>query len=236
MKKFLIILVSLMILLPISVFADTTLGHYTLNRNVIVGGYREIRITTSDTEGNHILKEIILDYDPNYFMINKSNISIYTCGYDITNHNDIKITLSSGKVSIKATKDIVYENCVLDPNYTINLDFLAIKSGKSNILLSGYYFFTNGGGTTTISSDIVESSQECPKCEEKECPAVEEKECPKCEEKECPVCEENECPKCVTEKNSTNGKSILIMVCSFLIGAALATMIFLIIKNKSKKE
>ena len=223
MKKYLIALISVMMLLPMAVHADVTSGFYTTNNHVMVGGYKEINIF--GIEGNKVnltLREINIEYDPNYFSITKDDITVMNCAYETINKNDIIFTSSNGKISIKSTKDVASEYCHATWTFKIHLDFLALKSGKSDIKLNGLYIMDDSPISTTITEPI------CPKCEEKECPTV--------EEKECPVCEENECPKCVTEKSSTNGKSILIMVCSFLIGAALATMIFLIIKNKSKKE
>ncbi len=222
MKKYLLVIICSLLLLPMSVFADIVGLDYSTNKHVMVGGYWEVQLERQETLGNNELKEINLEYDPNEFSINKNDISVYTCNIDITFNKDVVITLSKGKVSIKTNKDIASKYCYSTSDYTIKLDFLALKSGEAEMRVYGDFENISGGVEEILQTKVSEHS-----CNS---------ECPKCEQKECPVCEETKCPEIVEEKNFIKDNAILLMLACFVVGVLLGFVIFHGPMKKSKSK
>ncbi len=239
MKKVLLLVLGTLLLLPMIVFADTSGGSYSTNTHVMVGGYKEIDMFAAQNNSDKNILDIKIDYDPEYFRITKDDITIYNCVYEKINKNDVNITISNGKITINSTKALESQYCYENWNFKIHFDFLALKTGKSDIKLDGLYAKGTASSTITEAPCPKCEEKECPKCEEKECPKCEEcpaveegKECPACEEKECPVCEETKCPEPVEEKNFIKDNAIILMIACFVVGAVLSFLILPLFKKK----
>ena len=222
MKKIILSILFAIIALPVVVFADTKVIQFHANENMFVNGYKEVWLEASGSPIN-TLHEIKLDFDTNYFSISKENISITACGKDITNYNNIAITISNGTISIKSTSDIDLENCIGSPDYVINLKFLALKAGTSNVRLYGDQLYGYGGGP--IDVNLKSTITECPKC------VSDEKECQVCKEKECPACEQTKC----SNSDSRYFEALVIVIISCFGSVILLISVMILISVTKQK-
>jgi len=189
MKRYLILLLGLLLLLPTVVRADA-LGislHY--NNKVVTGGYLEVTVIPGNE--NRKIKELSLSYDTNMLSISKSDISVSVCGMDVfsgpkANSEGLKISISDGKITIKTDKPIGYEACPSGTqDVVIGLDFKALKAGKADVTLDAKNYFCSGGSCEdiVIPVNIKDPDFKCP--EPTNCvTAAEETEEPKEEPKE----------------------------------------------------
>ena len=165
MKKYIVLLLSLVLFIPTVVKADTIPVTIYNNENIVVGGDLEISLTIKDPTSKKI-GEIEFLYDESMLSISKSNIQIFDCGTDIFTNKDaskdgLTITIANGKVGIKADKDIGVKGCIGegdDAYLRLKLNFKTLKSGTAKVEIQSQAAYTYGGGglLTTITANVKE--------------------------------------------------------------------------------
>ncbi len=165
MKKYIVLLLSLLLFIPTVVKADTIPVTIYNNENIVVGGDLEISLTIKDSTSKKI-GEIQFLYDESMLSISKSNIQIFDCGTDIFINKDaskdgLTITIANGKVGIKADKDIGVKGCIGegdDAYLRLKLNFKTLKSGTAKVEIQSQAAYTYGGGglLTTLTANVKE--------------------------------------------------------------------------------
>ncbi len=154
MKKYLILLLSLVLLIPTVVRADAITISYHHNRKVVTGGYLELTITPGNED--RTINEMAISYDTNMLSISKSDITVSVCGMEVLGNPEapkdgLTVGISNGKISIKADKPIGYPTCLGGPqNVVIGLTFKALKAGKADVTIDAKNYFCNGGSCEDI--------------------------------------------------------------------------------------
>ena len=188
MKKYLVLLLSLVLLIPTVVRADAITISVSTNRRVVVGGYYEVTVGINGFDlKNRTINEMVFTYDTDKLSISKSDIIVSVCGQDVlsdpkANKDGLVVDISNGKVKIEAKKSIGSSECVqLGDNpsnqlIAVHLEFKALKAGEAMVELDAGYSL--GGGPVedmNLSVEVEDSGIKCPEQTVTDCiPAEEE--------------------------------------------------------------
>ena len=139
MKKIIVLLLSIMVLAPICVMADLAPINTFVNRNTVVDGEVELYISTvfdQDTELEIAYDETMLKVDESMVSINHPTTVKLVNGGPNTVNNKLDVKVESGKIIIKTKMDRPegVAGDIEDPY--INVRFIAIKAGTTDIKIS----------------------------------------------------------------------------------------------------
>ena len=161
MKKILSILLVMVMVLPVIVKADVYPPEYYYNSNIVVGGELQLELKLNDFYYNEVDETKII-YDETFLKIDKSNIKIYACGADVTNHSKVKLIVSNGEITISSEGKLFLGCTGDDPSTKAIIRFTTIKEGTAKVKLTNDHYMCGGGPCGDIILESVVKSPICP--------------------------------------------------------------------------
>ena len=161
MKKILSILLIMVMTMPLVVKADVYPPKYYYNSNIVVGGELQLEVQLNS---NYLLNvdETIITYDETMLKVEKSDIKVYACSYDVTNSENLNLIVNNGEIKI-SSKGALIQGCTGDdPSTKATIHFSTLKEGTAKIKLTNDHYMCGGAPCGDIILESVVKSPICP--------------------------------------------------------------------------